>query len=240
MSLPSDHSFPTNCNTPASHGDVTQAQQHLGWWFDPTFIDPQLGDMQIVLATIPLGGSKAIHFHAFESRAEAARTALDLSMRSNVYTHIAAHAPDRPNGKGSHETALALPGLAADLDACSPYRASNEGKAPDLTSLALVVADFEQHMQCPLTVIESGFGLYACVRFREPWWLDNRAARQEADNLLARFAEGFRIFGRKRGWPNTVDRVPLAGLIRVAGTLNRKSNPAILVRFRDANNGASK
>jgi hypothetical protein len=194
-----------------------------------------MGDMRIVLATISRRGR--IGFAARETAGDAARLAVELSAHSDVYTHVALHAPDRPKGKGSIETALCLPGLVTDLDAQSPFRSSNEGKAPDVDSLRLLIADFEEHYEFPLTVIESGYGLYAWVRFREPLFLEGKAARTEADTLLARFTEGFRIFGRKRGWPNTVDQVPLAGLVRLAGTFNRKGNPPLLVRFSDGPGG---
>jgi hypothetical protein len=235
----SNHSNSHSGNPPSSGESVpsnlAQAEAQFAWWYGPALSDPQMGDMLIVLATIPPRGS--IGFAAHETAGDAARLAVELSAHSNVYTHVALHAPDRPKGKGSIETALCLPGLVTDLDAQSPFRSSNEGKAPDVASLRLLIADFEHHYGFPLTVIESGFGLYAIVRFREPLFLGDKASRAEADNLLMRFTEGFRVFSRKRGWPNTVDRVGLAGLIRVSGTLNRKGSTPLPVRFSDARNG---
>jgi hypothetical protein len=93
--------------------------------------------------------------------------------------------------------------------------------------------NFETHYQFPLTIIESGYGSYPCVRFREPLFLEDMKMRKEAEDLLRRFAEGFRVFGRQRGWPLTVDAVPLAGLIRLAGSLNRKGSAPRPVRFHD-------
>jgi hypothetical protein len=198
--------------------------------FGPALSDPQLGAAEPVLATIQRG---KIGFEAFETVAEAAAWAVNESERADVYTHVALHAPDRPKGKGSTETALCLPGVVADLDARSPFRSSNEGKAPDVTSLYQVIRDFEKHYPLPLTLVESGYGIYAHLRFREPLWLEDKKARVEADNLLTRFTEGLRVFARQRGWPNTIDRVPLAGLVRLPGTLNRKGNSALPVRFSD-------
>ena len=63
--------------------------------------------MNIVLATIRHG---KIDFQTFEKPTEAACWAVEQSAHTNVYTHLALHAPDRPNGKGSTETALCLPG----------------------------------------------------------------------------------------------------------------------------------
>jgi hypothetical protein len=223
--------------TELNPADLSQAETHLKWWFGTGLADPQLGEMDVVLATIPgLDQKRNIGFHAFGGTTEAARWAVEKSALVNVYVHPATHAPHRPKGKGSTETALCLPGVVADLDAQSPYRGSNEGKAPDVASLRLVIADFEDLYRFPLTLIESGYGIYPCIRFREPLWLADRRTRTEAETLLARFTEGLRVFARQRGWPNTVDCVPLAGLIRVAGTLNRKGSP-LLVHFADRNGG---
>jgi hypothetical protein len=234
-------------------GDLHQAEAHLGWWFNGSLADPQVGRMDLVLATIPrldktngrsaaatAGRAGTIGFHAFDAPKEAALWAVEKSALVNVYVHPALHAPDRPHGKGATHTARCLPGVVADLDAQSPFRSSNEGKAPDVAALALVIADFEQHYQFPVTAIDSGYGIYACVRFREPLWLEDQTSRADAETLLARFTEGLRVFARRRGWPNTVDRVPLAGLIRVAGTLNRKGDPPCPVHFTDARNGGAR
>jgi hypothetical protein len=210
--------------------DLDQAVAYLTWWFQAALSDPQSEEMEIVLATIR-GGK--IDFEAFESPSEAAAWAVEQSAHTNVYTHVALHTPDRPKGKGTTETALCLPGVVVDLDARSPFRGSNEGKAPDVASLHQVISDFEKHYPFSLALVESGFGLHGHARFREPLWLVDAKTRVEADNLLTRFTEGMRVFARQRGWPNAVDRVPLAGLVRVPGTFNRKGDPPLPVRFAD-------
>jgi hypothetical protein len=206
----------------------------LDWWYGASLADPQLTDIHIVLATID--AKRNIAFQAFGSTTDAARWAVEKSTSSNVYLHPALHSSNRPKGKGSTESAQCLTAVVADLDAQSPYRSSNEGHAPDVASLRLVVADFEQHYRFPLTVIESGYGLYPCIRFKEPFWIVDQQARTEAVNLLARFAEGLRTFARRRSWHATVEGVPLAGLIRLAGTWNRKGTPR-LVRFAERDGG---
>jgi hypothetical protein len=221
---------------PSVQGELVQAQAFLEWWYGPALSDPQMGDMRIVLATIPRKGN--IGFASFETADEAACWAVEQSAHTNVYTHIALHAPERPKGKGTTETAVCLPGLVADLDAQSPFRGSNKGKAPDVASLRLLIADFDTHYPFSLTLIESGYGVYACVRFREPLFLEDMQTRKEAEDLLRRFAEGFRVFGRQRGWPLTVDVVPLAGLVRLPGSLNRKGQSPILVSFSGRDGGA--
>jgi len=210
-------------------GDLAQAEAHLEWWFGTALGDPQLGEMDLVLSTIDRNGK--VRSQGFRSRTEAARWVVDQSAQVNVYVHPALHSPHRQKGRGSIETALCLPGLVADLDAQSVYRASNEGKAPDVLSLHQVIGDFESHYRFPLTQIDSGYGTYACIRFREPWWLPDQQTRTEAEHLQRRFAEGLRVFARQRRWPETVDLVSIGGLIRVAGSLNRKGEPPLLVHF---------
>src|SRR5215831_9619632 len=134
MSFTSDHTCSQNGNSSSHLADSDQAQTHLDWLFGRATCDPQSGDPRIVLATLSLQNSKRIGFRAFESTTEAARCAVEESVNTNVYTHLALHTADRPRGKGNTDTALCLSALAADLDAASPYRSSNEGKAPDVAS----------------------------------------------------------------------------------------------------------
>lgn len=233
--MSSEHNSPNNGNhapfsMSSAPGDLVQAQTFLDWWFAPAFADPQQGDMRIILATIKHKGAP-INLQPFDNTAAAARWAVEQSAHTNVYTHIAAHCPDLPKGKGSIESALCLPGVAVDLDAQCAFRGDNKGKAPDVASLRLLTADFETHYQFHLTVIESGFGLYDFVRFKEPLFLEDLAARKEAHELLRRFAQGFRVFADERDWPRTVECVPLSGILRVPGTWNRKDSAPLPVRF---------
>ena len=57
--------------------------------------------------------------------------------------------------------------------------------------------------------------------------------RKEAEDLLRRFAEGFRVFGRQRGWPLTVDAVPLAGLNSLGWQPQSQGQCPPPVRFHD-------
>jgi hypothetical protein len=229
----SEHTSSHNGNSPSSRssfqGDLLQAQTHLDWWFGPALAKTQRGTAEIVLATISRKGQ--IAFKPFDTTLAAARWAVEESARSNLYLHIALHAPNRPNGKGRITTALYLPGLIADLDAKSPFRASNHGKAPDMLSLRLLIRDFHAQYRLPLTLITSGYGIYACVRFREPLFLEDEKARKEANNLLIRFGEAFRISARQHAWPLTVDSVYLSGLVRLSGSWNRKADPPVPVHF---------
>jgi hypothetical protein len=234
---PSSPSPPTSSPSPSQQGDLAQIEAYLNWWFGPALSDPQLSGMQIVLAAIRRPKKDKMHFAAFDNVAAAAQWAVAASMLSNVYYHAAIHGP-RPNGKGSIDTALCLPGLLADLDAQSPFRSENEGKPPTLEALYLLVRDFEKHYPFQLNLVESGHGIYPQVRFKEPLFLVDQKTRDEAGELLSRFAEAFRIFGRQRGWPHTVDRVTLAGLVRLPGTWNRKGSSPLPVRLIDRAAGA--
>ena len=219
-----------------AQGDPNQIKAFLRWWFAPALADPCLPGMQIVLAAIVRLKHSRMYFRAFESIDDAAQWALQECVRAHVYVHAALHG-ECPKGKGSAETALCLPGVVADADAQSPFRADNEGKAPTCEALQLLIGDYEQHYPFRLTLVDSGYGIYPFHRFREPLVLVDRRTRDEADQLLTRFAEAFRIFGRQRGWSNTVDRVPLAGVVRPPGVLNRKGPSPLPVRLLDRNGG---
>ena len=155
-----------------------------------------------------------------------------------MYFHIALHG-HCPRGKGSFESAGCLPGLLADFDAQSPFRSENEGKAPSVESLYSLVSDFEAHYPFHLTLIESGYGIYPSIRFREPLFLPDQRTRNEANGLLSRFAEAFRIFGCAHGWRTTVDRLNVAGLVRLPGTYNRKGPSPLPVRLVERDGGIS-
>jgi hypothetical protein len=233
---PSPSAPPTLSPAQSQQSDLKHIVESLRWWFNPALSDPQLPDMKIVLASVVRHKKDKMHFAAFGNIAGAAQWAVKVSMHSNIYFHVALHG-DCPNGKGTIETALCLPGVVADLDAQSPFRGENEGKAPSIEALHLLIGDFEHHYPFPLTLVESGYGIYPYLRFREPLFLVDQRTRDEAGELLTRFAEAFRIFGHRRGWSNTVDRVTLAGLMRLPGTFNRKGPSPLPVRLVDRSGG---
>jgi hypothetical protein len=230
-SSPPPQSFQTQ------QGEPAQIENWLKWWFGPALSDPQLPGMKIVLAAVVRPKKDKMHFAAFDNVAAAVQWALKASEHANLYFHAALHG-QCPTGKGTIESALCLPGVVADLDAQSPFRAENEGKAPSVEDLYLLVREFEQHYPFRLTLVESGCGLHPSLRLREPLFQVDQRTRDEAGELLYRFAEAFRVLGRAHGWPNTVDRVPLAGLIRLPGTFNRKGSSPLPVRLVDRSGGA--
>src|SRR5262249_40936087 len=139
----SKHNHSGGGNPPVSSGtppalDPAQIRAHFDWWFGRAVSDPELPAAQIVLAMIrPAKGKNkdgGIYFTACSTVDEAVACALEESLHVNVYTHAALHG-HRPNGKGSNATALCLPGVVADNDAQSPFRGSNEGKAPSVECL---------------------------------------------------------------------------------------------------------
>ena len=209
--------------------EVGAARDHLTWWFGPALNDPQ-APSNMVLSNIIRGhyeGSRE-----FDAVGPAADWAVGQARHADVYLHVALHMPKGPERltmRGVADSSSCLPGPAVDLDAASRYRASNQGLAPNVEALLVLVKDFEECYGPGLAVVSSGHGLHVYSRFREPWWLLSRSDREAADRLLKRFANGFRVLAIKRGWPNSVDTCNLASLLRVTGTLNRKGERPLLV-----------
>jgi hypothetical protein len=222
--------------SPPQQGDLVQIEAFLRHWFGAALSVKKVPDQAIVLAAIVRLKKDRMGFARFENIQDAARWAAMESARSNLYFHAALHG-HCPRGKGSLESAVCLSGVIADLDAQSPYRGENEGKAPSVESLYSLVRDFENHYPFRLTLIESGYGIYPSIRFREPLFLTDQRTRDEAGELLNRFAEAFRILARARGWLSTTDRVSLAGLVRLPGTFNRKRPSPLPVRLVTPNGG---
>jgi hypothetical protein len=216
--------------------DPAQIEAHLTWWHGGALIDPQSPDKQIVLCAIRHPKKDSMQFEAFADIPGAVRWAVAAAAHSNVYYHIALHGYC-PRGKGSIETALYLPGLVTDLDGQSPFREDNAGKAPSVEALYQLIHDFEQHYPFRLNLVESGYGLYPQIRFKEPLFLGEPETRKEANELLARFTEAFRALARPRGWHATADRTTLASVLRLPGTWNRKGSSPRPVRLVDRAGG---
>jgi hypothetical protein len=219
--------------------DESAVREYLDWWFGMALADPE-APARIVLATM-VRGKQYEGSEEFVDIPTAASWGAKRAATVDVYTHAALHTPKGPERltmRGNMDSAVALSGLLVDLDADSPHRASHVGYAPDVAGLWLLVADFERAYQHKLTVVQSGYGLLALSRFREPLWLTDRAGREEADELLKRYAEGWRVLAKQRGWPAAVGPIGLADLSRLAGTTNRKGQPRA-VSLCSRGNGAT-
>lgn len=121
--------------------------------------------------------------------------------------------------RGIEAQVIAIPGIWLDLDTMAGHSGGN-GKVypPDKPSAASILEGLPAQ---PCWVIDSGNGLHAYWRFKEPWYFSHMA-----ENLAARrSAKGWEVNARKaasaRGW--TVDAcADLARVMRLPGTVNRK------------------
>jgi putative DNA primase/helicase len=130
------------------------------------------------------------------------------------------YAPREPTTRGCSETAVALPGLWADVDVRGPaHKAIN--LPPSKAAARALIAEFPFP---PPLVIDSGHGLQAWWLFRELWIFDSEEERQHAQALARRFLATLQAIAQGHGWQidPTAD---LARVLRVPGTFNRKLNP---------------
>jgi len=89
---------------------------------------------------------------------------------------------------------------------------------PDLEAARALVTDVGAE---PTLLVDSGHGLHAWYVFKEPWYFDTTAERQDADLLSRRLAATYRERARVKGW--AVDSVfDLGRVLRVPGTVNYK------------------
>ena len=86
----------------------------------------------------------------------------------------------------------------------------------------------------PSLIIHSGGGLHTYWLFKEVWYFDNDAERNDARNLSKLFQKTLRYHSKdKYGW-NLDLTDDLVRLLRVPGTYNFKSEP-VLVKIIERN-----
>lgn len=167
--------------------------------------------------------------------AAAGRLAERLSRTDDVYCGVALHDKEaaftrwrkdnphhrgEPTTRGYSNTAVALPGLWADIDV--------QGLAHKAVHLPLTKAAaralLTEFPLPPTLVIDSGHGLQAWWLFRELWVFENEAERQAAQALACRFLATLQSIARAHGW-HIDPTADLARLLRLPGTWNRKLDP---------------
>jgi hypothetical protein len=126
-----------------------------------------------------------------------------------------------PGGLGPHERgkahqALAIPGLWVDLDVAGPGHTKKGLPATREDALELLPAEYP-----PSLLVETGGGLHAWWLFKEPWWFEDAAERDEAATLIERWQAQIRYRAASRGLE--VDATAdLARVLRLPGTWNHK------------------
>jgi hypothetical protein len=138
----------------------------------------------------------------------------------NVYFGLGLQPTKLPGQqRGLQQHVIAIPGIWLDLDTMAGHSGGN-GKVypPDKEAAASILDGLPAR---PCWLIDSGNGLHAYWRFKEPWYFSH-----QAENLAAqRASKGWEVLARKaaaaKGW--TVDAcADLARVMRLPGTVNRK------------------
>jgi putative DNA primase/helicase len=140
-----------------------------------------------------------------------------------VYINLGVRHPGctpHPRKRGTADEVYALPGLLIDLD-----HAGGTHSARNLPTREELLA-FIEKLPCTFSLlIDSGGGIHGYLLFREAWILDSPGERDRATRLLKRFQHTIRTHAAGQGW-GVDDTADLPRLLRPAGTLNHKSEPA--------------
>lgn len=163
---------------------------------------------------------KQTHAGSAANAAGAGTYAVQLASSMDVYFGVGLQGEKPQTGRGTAEGVVAIPGLWVDVDVQGPGH-----KADDLPPTIEDAQAFVQSFPLPPTImVASGGGLHVYWLFRELWTLESPAERQDAQRLARRFQATLIAAARERGWKldNTSD---LARVLRVPGTMNRKSEP---------------
>lgn len=142
-----------------------------------------------------------------------------LAEAQHVY-HSWALQREPVNGRGTAENAYALPSAHLDLDVKGPHHAGDALPVTDEEALEFVATLPLE----PTLITHSGGGFQVHWCFHELQVLETERDRQLAALLVTRVQEGIQQQASARGWKldSTSD---LARVLRVAGTLNHKSDP---------------
>jgi hypothetical protein len=125
-----------------------------------------------------------------------------------------------PDVRGFMETAMAMPGVWADIDVKGEGHKEND-LPPSIETAVQLAQEFPLQ---PTVLVHSGHGLQAWWLFKEPWVFDSPDERHEAQDLSQRFQATLRVKAEAHGWKldSTHD---LARVLRLPGTYNRKLKP---------------
>lgn len=181
----------------------------------------EIGAGNLALFTLP-----GKHCFASGDPSEIRERAMEWSAEGeNVYNHVQLHVLKQglQNGRGRRETAAVAIGLASDVDARGPGRKKSPELLCPTVAHALAVAEEFAHTYGPISItINSGYGIYPIILFREPLVLETDQDREDLDLLNRRYHQALHQIASKYGWPGAVDRCDLAKIIRLPGTVNGK------------------
>ena len=131
-----------------------------------------------------------------------------------------------PGKRGGRDDARRLVALFADVD-CASGEHSKANLPPDVESARSIL----EGMPKPSLLIHSGGGLHA-------WWLIDEpveigASRTQCEDVLNRFVRTLGAKAALLGWTFDESVGELARILRVAGTLNHKTEPPRPVAIED-------
>lgn len=164
--------------------------------------------------------------YTFDSLDEAIEFASMNHSRKNIYIGCGLGATVLPADKRyQHLQVVATPGLWLDLDFGADHK---NKKIPQSQHEALEL------LQCipqrPSIILHTGNGFHCWWLWKEPWVFESNDEREAAHQLGVRLQAAIKLAAKGRGW--TVDSTAdLPRVLRVAGTLNWKSDPPKPVTF---------
>lgn len=167
----------------------------------------------------------------FSNIADAAEWAVGRAEKIDVYVGVGLrrNEPERDEDGTLRKRGLAveveaIPGFWLDLDVAGPEH-KKKNLPPTFEDGRRFIADlFPMHP--PSLVVHSGHGLQAYWLFPETYVFSNDEDRNRMMKLSERFAGTIRAFAKTKGW--TIDSVfDISRVLRLAGTVNRKSEPFV-------------
>ncbi|RWE85103.1 hypothetical protein [Mesorhizobium sp.] len=170
-------------------------------------------------------------------QAEVVRLVSDVDRRKHaedLYFGLSTQPRDLgPNGRGSNETAILLPGAFADIDFATA-KDSVKHYPPDKETALDLIQSFEA---APFLVQHSGNGLHILYAFDKPLEMRNREERRRAQAVLRRFYQKLADHFKSAGYE--IDNVSdLARVYRVPTTFNHKSGtpkPVTVIEYNPRN-----
>ena len=164
--------------------------------------------------------NKTSHWDSVARRESLAEKALELNSAVDVWGGCCLRREPLGNGKrGGTMDVCAVPGLWLDVDFAGSVHKSD--KLPAENEANLWVEGLEVQ---PTLVVNSGHGLQLWWLFNEPQYLHDDFAIRKAQLLSSDFFTTLNQSAKGQGW--TLDNVSdLARIMRIPGTVNRKSDP---------------
>jgi len=188
------------------------------------FADALAENRRLCVFTLP--DRRARHFSSLTA---AALHATEEAKTKDVYFGVGL-ASANFNRRNAASDIVAIVGLWADIDLAAPWRATK----PLPRTLDEARTILEKLPLAPSMLVDSGHGLHAYWLFKEPWTFETDAERLVAAKTARGWVETVRNAARSLGWD--VDSVgDLARVLRLPGTVNRKSELPVEVRVIESN-----